>query len=116
MYRRNHVHAILLLTVESMRHTFTFTTKVWLYPGLVGWHFITLPKELAEEIKTSFAPLKKGWGSIRVEITVGKTVWKTSIFPDKKSGSYILPLKAAIRKKEGIKDGDHLHPALRIIL
>ncbi|HEY4473963.1 MAG TPA: DUF1905 domain-containing protein [Candidatus Paceibacterota bacterium] len=32
------------------------------------------------------------------------TVWNTSIFPDKKSGSYLLPLKAKIRKAENIAD------------
>jgi hypothetical protein len=49
-----------------------------------------------------FGNLKRGWGSFPVIVTVGATNWKTSIFPDKKTGEYLLPLKAGVRKKEGI--------------
>lgn len=80
--------------------------KVWLYPGAAAWHFMTLPQKQSKEIKKLFGAMAGGWGSLPVIVTVGKTSWKTSIFPDKKSASYLLPLKAEARKKENIKIGD----------
>ncbi len=81
--------------------------KVWLYPGQsANWHFVTLPKKQSDQIKERFADFKRGWGSLPVTVTIGKTVWKTSIFPDKKAGAYILPLKSDVRKKENIQTGD----------
>jgi hypothetical protein len=83
---------------------FKMRAKVWLYPGdNASWHFVTLPKKQADVIKERFAPVSRGWGSLPVVVTCGKSQWKTSIFPDKKSGSYFLPLKADVRKKEGIE-------------
>jgi len=80
--------------------------KVWLYPGMAGWHFVTLPKKQSAEIKARFGLMKRGWGSLSIVITIGKTSWKTSIFPDKKAGAYLLPLKAEVRRKENITAGD----------
>ena len=73
---------------------------------MAGWHFVTLPKKKSADIRKTFGALKRGWGSLPVTITIGKTSWKTSIFPDKKIGAYLLPLKADIRKKEDISAGD----------
>ena len=49
---------------------------------------------------------RRGWGSVRVLVTLGSSTWNTSIFPDKRSGTYILPLKASVRRTEGVFDGD----------
>lgn len=81
---------------------YTFKTNVWLYPGMAGWHFASVPKDTSDDIKHLFGDRKRGWGSLPVIATIGKTSWKTSIFPDKKTGGYLLPLKADVRKKEGI--------------
>lgn len=89
-----------------MKTNYTMRAKVWLYPGMAAWHFLTLPKKQASDVKKKFGVLARGWGSLPIVVTVGKTSWKTSIFPDKKSGSYLLPLKADVRKKENIKAGD----------
>jgi hypothetical protein len=81
----------------------SFKANVWLYPGMSGWYFVSLPKALAEKVKAyQDGKPRRGWGAVAAEVTVGKTTWKTSIFPDKKSGSYLLALKVAVRKKEGI--------------
>lgn len=77
--------------------------RVWLYPGAAGWHFVTLPAKDSEAIKKAFGVAQRGWGSLPVTATVGKTSWKTSIFPDKQLGAYVLPLKAEVRKKENIE-------------
>ena len=81
---------------------YTIKSKVWLYPGMAGWHFASMPKKESQEIKARFGKMAKGWGSLPVTVTVGKTSWKTSIFPDRKSDTYLLPLKSEVRKKEGI--------------
>ncbi len=53
-------------------------------------------------------------GSLPVIATIGKTIWKTSIFPDKKICSYLLPLKAEVRKKELLREGDKIKLSLEI--
>lgn len=84
--------------------TYTLTSKLFVYPGVSSWRFLALPKKEGQEIKKKFAARARGWGSLPVSVTIGKTTWETSIFPDKKSGSYLLPLKAKIRKAESILD------------
>lgn len=85
---------------------YKFKSEVWLYPGMVGWHFINLPKKQSEEIKNKFGKNARGWGSLPVIVKVGKTSWKTSIFPDKKSETYLLPIKSEVRRKEKILKGN----------
>jgi hypothetical protein len=95
------------------RHT--FTTNVWPYPGMAGWHFASVPENVSAKIKKSREGLPRiGWGSVPVIATIGKTTWNSSIFPDKKSGTYLLPLKAEIRKKEGIAAGDSIKLTLEL--
>ena len=82
---------------------FQMKAKVWLYPGPAAWHFISLPKKEAKIIRENFSAISRGFGSLKVEVTIGQTSWKTSIFPDKKHDTYVLPLKKDIRTKENIK-------------
>jgi hypothetical protein len=95
---------VYLSTTMSIKK-YTINGEVWLYPGMSGWHFVGIPKKESEEIKKT-CKIKIGFGSIPVIVRLGKTIWKTSIFPDKKSGTYLLPLKSEIRKKENIISGD----------
>lgn len=97
-----------------MTRTYSIKAPVWLYPGDAAWHFITIPQAETDNIDFYFSHVKRGWGSLPVLVTIGETKWKTSIFPDKKSGSYMLPLKAEIRKKEKIVDGDTISLLLEI--
>ena len=98
-----------------MKRSYTFSSKVWLYPGMAGWHFVGVPKAESATIKSS-VKVKAGFGSIPVEVTVGKQVWTTSIFPDSKSGQYLLPLKAAISKKEGILADDIIKLSIKLLV
>lgn len=84
--------------------TYNLNSKVTVYPGMGGWRFLTVPKKTSAEIREAFGELAAGWGSIRVIVTIGKTEWKTSIFPDKKTDTYLLPLKSPVRKAEKISD------------
>jgi len=94
--------------------TLKVRSRLWLYPGPGGWHFITLPAKNARVINISPRGMRRGWGSMRVKATIGKTTWNTSIFPDRKSKSYVLPVKADVRKKEAIKAGDTINFSLKI--
>ena len=86
--------------------TYRFKAKLWLWPGeQAAWHFITVPKKESEIIKSKIK-VRRGFGSVKVEATIGKTVWRTSIFPDAKSGTYVLPIKAQVRRDEDIEPGD----------
>ena len=80
--------------------------KVWLYPGKGGWHFATLPPKLSSEIRVRFSSEARGWGSLPVRVRIGETQWKTSLFPDTKSRSYLFAIKAAVRRSEHIRAGD----------
>lgn len=84
---------------------FRFTASLWKYSGESAWHFITLPAAISARIK--FLQVgRRGFGAVRVGVTIGKSKFETSVFPDSKSGCYFLPVKASIRKAEKIGHGD----------
>lgn len=89
-----------------LKKKYKIRSEVWLYPGMAGWHFVSVPKKQAEEIKKNFNSKKRGWGSLPVVASIGKTEWRTSIFPDKRTSTYLMPLKVEVRKKEGIMNSD----------
>ena len=86
---------------------YTFKADVWRYKfdGATAWHFITLPKDVSAQIRFLSTGKAAAWGSLRVTAQIGKTKWNTSLFPDSKTGCYFLPVKAAVRKSENLKDG-----------
>lgn len=92
-----------------------FKAKIWIYPGgKAAWHFITVPKPISADIKKKHGKNARGWGSHPVSVTIGDTTWKTSIFPDNKSGTYLLPVKADVRKKEGLFEGELAHVTIKL--
>ena len=94
---------------------YSITGNMWLYPGeSANWHFFTVPKKESLEIKECYGPLARGWGSFPVSVVLGDTSWTTSIFPDTKSKTYILPIKAQVRKREGVFDGDTITISFKI--
>ena len=66
---------------------------------------MTLPDPIADEILDA-APPAGGFGSIRVDVQVGDTGWSTSLFPDRRAGSFVLPMKRAVREAESLEIGD----------
>ncbi len=99
-----------------MALTYKFKTKLWFYGGKAGWFFATLPPDYAKEIDEIVNPLaKKGFGSLKVAATCRGVKWDTSIFPDKKSSSYLLPVKRDVRNKVGVSEGDTLDITLKLI-
>jgi hypothetical protein len=97
------------------RDVFEFAAELWLYPGDGGWHFVTLPTGLSDDIAQRFGQGARGFGSIPVEVTIGETIWTTSVFPDKKAGAYLLPVKGTVRKAEGLADGERVSLRIQVI-
>jgi len=87
------------------RAHYEFTAEVWEYESTGAWHFVSLPFDHADEIDDAFGRTARGFGSLRVEVTIGSSRWATSIFPDSKRKTYVLPVKKAIRKVEGLVAG-----------
>lgn len=93
---------------------FTVTTPLWRWQSATGpgaWFFLTLAGDAADGIRLAaisgqWLDGRKGFGSARVTVTVGDTVWNTSVFPHRESGGWLLPVKAAVRKAEGLAEGD----------
>ncbi|MCB9091406.1 MAG: DUF1905 domain-containing protein [Halobacteriovoraceae bacterium] len=83
---------------------FIFQGKVWIYKQTGGWHFVTLPKQLSKKIRKQFFESEEGWGRLKTTAFLGHTTWETSIWFDSKIGSYIIPLKASVRKQENINE------------
>ena len=86
---------------------------MWLWKSDAAWHFLTLPPDVADEIEDM--PISRGgFGSLRVQVTIGSSSWGTSIFPSKELGSFLLPLKKPVRETEELGVGDVCHVHLRI--
>ena len=92
----------------------SFDAELWQYAGDGGWHFVTLPAELAEELR-SLVPRRPGFGSVRVAAVVGETRWETSVFPDSKSESYLLPVKQQVRRANDLVPGDRVRVRLTVL-
>lgn len=99
-----------------MQNSYEFTSELWLYHGDVAWCFVSLPKEISTEIKSLQHIPRKGFGSVRVKATITKTTWATSIFPDSKAGTYLLPIKKEIRKRNNLSPGDTATISLSVVL
>lgn len=83
----------------------------WTTPSApAAWHFITIDGEAGEALSATalmrrLEGLAKGFGSLKVEARIGGSAFKTSVFPSKELG-WLLPVKAAVRKAEGLDEGD----------
>lgn len=103
--------------------THTVTARLWLWETAkspASWHFLTINGNAAESIhalaqmrRLEFGK-RRGWGAIKVTATIGATRWQTSIFPEKGKGGWLLPVKAAVRKAEGLVAGDDVDVSVEL--
>lgn len=91
-----------------------FDGPIWYWRGPAPWFFVTVPEDLSQEIKAVAHLATYGWGVIPVQVQVGATQWKTSLFP--KDGLYLVPIRADVRKAEQIDEGDIVTVSLEISL
>ena len=104
----------------SERVNHTATLWLWSGEGQGSWHFLTIDGEAGEAISAHEAMRRlelgsgRGFGSVKVEAAIGGTSWNTSVFPSKSEG-WILPVKASVRKAEGIVAGDETEVTLTLL-
>lgn len=94
-----------------------FDAELWRWDArrADSWIFVSLPAEASEEIRDLAAGPRRGFGSLRVRVTVGDSTWTTSIFPDSVRGGYVLPIKRAVRKAEDLDVGDFAPVTVELI-
>lgn len=93
---------------------FEFTAPLWEWEARAAWFFVTLPEAAADDI-AGIPSAARGFGSARVRVTVGGTTWTTSVFPLATMGSYVLPVKKAVRSAEAIAKGDDVKVLLELL-
>ncbi|WP_412537736.1 DUF1905 domain-containing protein [Longispora sp. K20-0274] len=88
--------------------TFAFDAELWLWDArrLDSWTFVTLPADVSEEIREMAAGPRRGFGAVRVRVTIGGSTWATSIFPTSGRTGYVLPVKRPVRRAEELDVGD----------
>ena len=84
---------------------YSFKAAPWEYEGKGAWIFVSLPEKTSLEIRKHFKTEEEGWGRLKATAQIGNTEWKTAIWFDTKRNTYLLPLKAEVRKKENIREG-----------
>lgn len=89
-----------------------FSGKIWFWRGPAPWYFVTVPAEQSRELKMISSLVTYGWGVIPVHVRIGKTEWKTSLFP--KDELYLVPIKASVRKAEDLEEGDNVTIRLEV--
>src|SRR5688572_13906871 len=91
-----------------------FSGEIWFWRGPAPWYFVTVPEEQCRDLKAVSGLVTYGWGMIPVDARIGKTGWKTSLFP--KDGRYIVPIKASVHKAERLEEGDTVTLQLEVRL
>ena len=81
-----------------------FSGEIWYWRGPAPHHFVTVPPAECELLREASRLTTYGWGMIPVEVTIGGVRWETSLFP--KDGGYIVPVKAVVRKRLDLDEGD----------
>ena len=85
---------------------YRFTASLWLWKDDSSWWFITLPNDVSDDIEERHGSSAGGFGSIKVEVTVGSTTWRTSLFPSMEQRAYVLPMKKAVREAETLVEDE----------
>ncbi len=89
-----------------------FIGKIWFWRDPAPWFFVTVPAKQSRDIKEISRIVTYGWGVIPVHVRIGKTEWKTSLFP--KDGRYLVPIKASVREAENLDVGNKVTIRLEV--
>jgi hypothetical protein len=82
----------------------SFEAEVIYWRGPSPFFFAPLPPRTAEEVRRVSKAVTYGWGMVPVDATIGGVTFYTALFP--KDETYLLPLKAAVRRKTDVTAGD----------
>jgi len=93
----------------------SFTAQLWQWDARRNdtWMFVTLPAGESQEIREHTAGPRRGFGSVRVRVTIGATTWQTSVFPE--GEHYVLPVKRAVRTAEDLDVGDEASVRIELL-
>ena len=91
-----------------------FENQMIEWRGPAPFYYIPVPQDLSHQIKQTAKLVSYGWGVIPVKVTIGKTVFTTSLFP--KDGIYLVPVKNAVRLPEKLGLGLSVKVALEVNL
>ncbi|WP_035483138.1 DUF1905 domain-containing protein [Gaetbulibacter saemankumensis] len=86
-----------------------FSAKIWQHNAPGGWHFTSVPNFISKEIRENLKWQEEGWGRMKAIAEIGSKRWETAIWFDTKRNTYILPIKAEIRKKLNLTTNDMIH-------
>ena len=93
-----------------------FHAQIWEHapdePG--SRHFLTLPVDVSDDVAFEAGP-RGGFGSVRVEVSIGPSTWQTSLFPDTKAGTFVLPVKKPVRHANSLRAGDSCEVRLEVL-
>ena len=95
-----------------MQMNIEFEGEIWSWQGPAPWFFVTVPPQQCQDLNSMSGSVTYGWGMIPASVRIGKTTWTTSLFP--KDGRYIVPIKASVRKVEGLEEGDKVSLSLEV--
>jgi hypothetical protein len=95
----------------------TFDAELWIWEARRAdtWVFLSLPISVSEQIRDLAGGRLRGFGSLRVWATIGRSRWRTSIFPDTPRNTFRLGIKTAIRRAEALKVGDRVAVTVELI-
>ncbi len=91
---------------------FKFIGKIFIWRGPAPWFFVTVPAQESRDLNEISRLVTYGWGCIPVQVRIGKTAWKTSLFP--KDGRYLVPIKSSVREAERLEEGDEVTLQLEV--
>jgi hypothetical protein len=91
---------------------FTFTAALWEWQAQANWFFVSMPEEMGADI-AEVPRMARGFGAVKVRVSIGGSTWSTSIFPS--GGSYVLPIKKSVRAAEGIEPDDEVTVQLEVV-
>jgi hypothetical protein len=81
-----------------------FSGPLFEWRGPAPYHFVAVPEDEAEQLRETAAAVTYGWGMIPVSGRIGNTGFTTSLWP--REGGYVVPVKDAVRRPEGLVLGE----------
>lgn len=101
--------------MDDTEPSIAIEAALWIWrpdpPGKGAWHFVTITGGAADVIRARAFELRaiggaRGFGAVRVRAAVAGVGFETSVFPQGGGEGYLLPVKAAVRRKAGAGAGD----------
>lgn len=103
--------------MDGLSYRFNDVIKLWV-GSKSTWHYVSLPQRMSDEIHTLsqyHQTKRRGWGAVKVDVSVEDQQWQTSIFPAFDNQRFALFLKADVRKKLDVAVGSEVTVTLKIL-